>query len=150
MADAVSRRPTVVALSPPDTRGPGDPVKSMPQLYDVHVSCCVNERTPKHKHGGGSEKGARQLCDCTCQRSMALGLQRVRINRAGSLNRCEPGPTIVIYPEGVWYACRSEAAIDEIPKRHIVNGGRGERLLLRHDQDPRHRRNAGCAWRRRR
>ena len=35
-----------------------------------------------------------------------------RINAAGCLDRCELGPTLVIYPEGVWYSCPTTADID--------------------------------------
>ena len=55
---------------------------------------------------------------------------RVRINRSGCLDRCELGPTMVIYPEGVWYTYRTREDIDEILDRHIVRGERVERLLL--------------------
>ena len=120
---------------------PGDlsvQTRNLPLFYDVHVFCCVNERPPKHRRGCCSSKGSRQLCDYMCRRSMALGLQRVRINHAGCLNRCELGPTMVIYPEGVWYSYATEDDIDEILKRHVMRGGRVERLLLRPDQGSRH------------
>ncbi len=69
---------------------------------------------------------------------MALGLKRIRVNHAGCLNRCELGPTMVIYPEGVWYTYTCEADVDEILKTHVMNGKRVERLLLRPGQGPRH------------
>jgi (2Fe-2S) ferredoxin len=69
---------------------------------------------------------------------MALGLRQIRINQSGCLNRCEVGPTMVIYPEGVWYTYRTEEDIEEILRRHIVGGRRVERLLLHPDQGPRH------------
>ncbi len=106
--------------------------------YDTHVFCCINERPPKHRRGCCSGKGSRQLCDYMCRKAMALGLRRVRVNHAGCLNRCELGPTMVIYPEGVWYSYRSEADIDEILRRHVIGGGRVERLLLHPDEGPRH------------
>ena len=123
---------------PKDAEGPGTPTKNMPLFYDVHVFCCVNERPPKHRRGCCSSKGSRQLCDYMCRRSMALGLRQIRINHAGCLNRCELGPTMVIYPEGVWYTYSDERDIDEILQRHVIRGGRVERLLLRPDQGPRH------------
>tara|TARA_B100000953_G_scaffold196436_1_gene161875 strand:+ start:61 stop:1251 length:1191 start_codon:yes stop_codon:yes gene_type:complete len=61
----------------------------------------------------------------------ALGLgSRVRINKSGCLERCELGPTMVIYPEGVWYTYSSEADIDEILARHVLGGELVDRLLL--------------------
>jgi (2Fe-2S) ferredoxin len=65
-----------------------------------------------------------------------LGLKNVRINSAGCLDRCELGPTMVIYPEGVWYRCRTREEIDEVLQKHLVEGGRVERLMLKPGDDP--------------
>jgi (2Fe-2S) ferredoxin len=54
----------------------------------------------------------------------------VRINNALCLDRCELGPTMVIYPEGVWYACKTKEDVDEVLEKHLVQGGRVERLML--------------------
>ncbi len=107
-------------------------------FYDIHIFCCTNERPETHKRGSCVVKGSRELCDYMCRRSMAMGLNGIRINHAGCLNRCELGPTMVIYPEGVWYTYTNEADIDEILKSHVMNGRRVKRLLLQPDQGPRH------------
>jgi (2Fe-2S) ferredoxin len=66
----------------------------------------------------------------------ALGVERkIRINAAGCLDRCELGPTMVIYPEGVWYTYRTREDVDDILHVHIVGGGRVDRLLLAPDQE---------------
>jgi (2Fe-2S) ferredoxin len=36
----------------------------------------------------------------------------------------------VIYPEGVWYTFESEADIDEILQRHVIDDDRVDRLRL--------------------
>ena len=69
-------------------------------------------------------------------RAKELGLKAVRINSAGCLDRCELGPTMVIYPEGVWYSPKSVADIDEILATHLVAGGRVKRLMLKPGDDP--------------
>ena len=69
-------------------------------------------------------------------RAKELKLRRVRINSSGCLDRCELGPTMVIYPEGVWYNYNSEADIDEILERHVRDGQRVERLMLTPGQQP--------------
>ena len=61
----------------------------------------------------------------------ALGLNNVRVNNAGCLDRCELGPTMVIYTEGVWYACVTKEDVDEVLDTHLVKGGRVERLMLK-------------------
>ena len=66
-------------------------------------------------------------------RAKELGLDDVRINSAGCLDRCELGPTMVIYPEGVWYTVNTMADVDEILASHIQQGGRVTRLLMPED-----------------
>lgn len=63
-------------------------------------------------------------------RAKELGLQKVRINSSGCLDRCELGPTVVIYPEGTWYRCETRADVDEILEVHLIGHGRVERLML--------------------
>jgi (2Fe-2S) ferredoxin len=59
----------------------------------------------------------------------------VRANKAGCLDYCAQGPTVVVYPEGVWYRVRSEADVKEIMERHIMKGEVVDRLLIP-DQAP--------------
>ena len=58
------------------------------------------------------------------------GQGKVRINKAGCLDRCEEGPVLVIYPEAVWYTYVDEQDIDEIVDSHLINGKVVERLKL--------------------
>ena len=112
--------------------------EKMSLYYSIHVFCCVNERPPKHRRGCCSGKNSLLLCDYMCRRTMAMGLRDIRINRAGCLNRCEMGPVMVIYPEGIWYSYSTEADIDEIVRSHIIAGKPVDRLILKPDQGPRH------------
>ena len=64
-------------------------------------------------------------------RAKEFGLQGVRINSSGCLDRCEHGPTMVIYPEGVWYHYETHEDVDEILETHVTQGRRVERLVLR-------------------
>jgi (2Fe-2S) ferredoxin len=98
--------------------------------YKAHVFCCTNERPPGHERGCCKEKGAEKLRDYMKARVKELKLEGIRVNNAGCLDRCELGPTMVIYPEGVWYTYASTADVEEIIERHIKKGERVERLLL--------------------
>ncbi|MCW5748120.1 MAG: (2Fe-2S) ferredoxin domain-containing protein [Alphaproteobacteria bacterium] len=98
--------------------------------YRAHVFCCTNRRPAGHPRGCCAEKNAEQLRDYMKSRAGAMGLKNVRINIAGCLDRCELGPTMVIYPEGVWYTYSDKADIDEILETHVKQGGRVARLLL--------------------
>lgn len=115
------------------------PQNPEPDLYyEVHVFFCVNERPAGHRRGCCARKGAKLLCDYMCRRGMALGLRGIRVNNSGCLNRCELGPSVVIYPEGVWYSCKTEDDVDEILRAHVIGGRLVDRLLLRNDEGPRH------------
>ncbi len=104
----------------------GDP----PSYYVTHVFCCTNERPAGHPRGCCKHRGAVPLRNYLKARAKELGLEGVRINIAGCLDRCELGPTMVIYPEGTWYHYRSIRDAEEILQTHIVGGGRVERLRL--------------------
>ncbi|MEQ8357470.1 MAG: (2Fe-2S) ferredoxin domain-containing protein [Kiloniellaceae bacterium] len=98
--------------------------------YRCHVFCCMNERPPGHERGCCKEKGAVRLRNYLKARAKELDLQGIRINQSGCLDRCELGPVMVIYPEGVWYHYRSVEDAEEILQTHLVGGGRVERLML--------------------
>lgn len=100
--------------------------------YQRHVFCCTNMREPGHRRGCCLEKNAVALRDYMKAKAKEAGLggRQVRVNAAGCLDRCELGPTMVIYPEGVWYSYATEADIDEIIRVHLVEGGRVARLML--------------------
>src|SRR5215470_13245170 len=95
-----------------------------PLFYQSHVFVCTNVRPDGHPRGCCKAKGAERLRDYMKARAKELGLKGVRINTAGCLDRCELGPTMVIYPEGVWYAPKTTADIDEILAIHVRGGGR--------------------------
>lgn len=63
-------------------------------------------------------------------RAKEMGLGEVRVNSAGCLDRCEFGPTLVIYPEGVWYRAETREDVDEILAIHVRDGARVHRLML--------------------
>ena len=62
-----------------------------------------------------------------------MGLSRIRINAAGCLNRCELGPTVVVYPDGIWYHMETRKDVDEILELHLRGGTTVQRLLLKAD-----------------
>src|SRR5262249_49795201 len=108
--------------------------------YEAHVFCCTNRRPAGHPRGSCADKGSEDLRDYMKRRAKDLGLKKVRINSAGCLDRCELGPTVVIYPEGVWYSVTSKADIDEVLQTHLIDGGRVERLMLQpHERLPKDR-----------
>lgn len=101
-----------------------------PLFFDAHVFVCCNRRPDGHARGSCAAKGSERLRDYMKARAKELGLKRVRINAAGCLDRCELGPCVVIYPEGVWYRLGSTKDADAILEQHVANGGRVPELML--------------------
>ncbi|MDH5489724.1 MAG: (2Fe-2S) ferredoxin domain-containing protein [Rhodospirillaceae bacterium] len=107
-----------------------DKQNSKELFFRAHVFCCTNQRPDGHVRGSCANKGSVKLRDYMKVRAKELGLGDVRINSAGCLDRCEEGPAIVIYPEGVWYSAKTREDIDEILQKHLVEGGRARNLLM--------------------
>lgn len=101
-----------------------------PAFYQRHVFVCTNDRPEGHPRGCCKSKGGVELRDYMKARAKEAGLGRVRINNAGCLDRCELGPSLVIYPEGVWYSPKTKDDVDEIIATHLVKGGRVARLMM--------------------
>jgi (2Fe-2S) ferredoxin len=78
-------------------------------------------------------KGAEVAFDHMKKRVKKLGLSgegKVRINRAGCLDRCAEGPLLVVYPQAIWYTFIDNDDIDEIIDSHLVNGKVVDRLIV--------------------
>jgi (2Fe-2S) ferredoxin len=101
-----------------------------PPYFRAHVFVCCNRRPDGHRRGSCAARGSEALRDYMKARAKELGLGGVRVNAAGCLDRCEFGPAMVIYPEGIWYSPRTKADVDEILQAHLVAGGRVPRLML--------------------
>lgn len=55
---------------------------------------------------------------------------RVRAQRAGCLDACEHGPSLVVYPEGTFYGKVTVADVQEIVSEHLVHHRPVERLII--------------------
>jgi len=104
--------------------------------YSSHVFMCTNTRAEGHPRGCCSAKGSEDLRNYMKAKAKELGLKDVRVNSAGCLDRCELGPNMVIYPDGVWYRATTFEEIDEILSTHLKGGGRVDRLMLKPEDGP--------------
>lgn len=98
--------------------------------YKTHVFSCVNERPDGHPRGCCKSKNAEKWRNYLKARVKELDLPSVRINQSLCLDRCEWGPVMVIYPEGVWYRCANIEDAEEILQKHLIGGQIVEHLLL--------------------
>ena len=99
--------------------------------YERHIFFCLNER--KSGEECCAQLQAQAGFDRCKQRIRDVdhnGPGRVRVNKAGCLDRCAGGPVAVVYPEAVWYTYVDSADIDEIVDSHLLGGKPVERLRL--------------------
>ena len=54
----------------------------------------------------------------------------VRINKSACLDQCEHGPTLVVYPDAIWYGFVKTDDIEEIVQSHLVGGVPVKRLMM--------------------
>ncbi|MBI3157390.1 MAG: (2Fe-2S) ferredoxin domain-containing protein [Burkholderiales bacterium] len=102
--------------------------------YQRHIFFCLNQR--ENGEAACAQHDAIGAFDHCKQRVKALGLAgpgKVRVNKAGCLDRCAGGPVAVVYPEGTWYTYVDPSDIDEIVERHLQHGEPVPRLLLAPD-----------------
>ncbi|MFD1558913.1 ferredoxin [Paraburkholderia silviterrae] len=102
-------------------------------FYQHHVFFCLNQREPGADRPSCANCNAQAMQEYAKKRVKELGLAgpgKVRINKAGCLDRCEEGPTVVVYPEGTWYTYVDESDIEEIVVSHLQNGQVVERLKI--------------------
>ena len=96
-----------------------------------HLFICINQRPAGDPRGCCADKGSAEIAEAFKQRLHERGLKRVvRANKAGCLDQCARGVTVVVYPEGIWYGRVTLADVDEIIERHVIGGEPVERLRL--------------------
>ena len=99
--------------------------------YQQHVFFCLN-----HREDGRpccADRGAQAAQEHAKKRIKQLdmnGQGKIRINKAGCLDRCEEGPCLVVYPQGTWYTYVDSHDIDEIIDVHLLGGKVVERLKI--------------------
>ncbi len=91
--------------------------------YERHIFFCLNQRD--NGENCCAQHKAQAAFDRCKSQSKALGLLgpgKVRVNKAGCLDRCAAGPVAVVYPEGTWYSYVDANDVDEIVESHLKNG----------------------------
>ena len=82
--------------------------------FTHHIFICTNQRSPGHRRGCCDPEGTEELRNAFKAeiKSRKLG-PLVRANKAGCLEQCEHGPTVVIYPQGIFYG---HVTVADVPR----------------------------------
>jgi len=106
--------------------------KGIMAKFEKHIFICTNQRPNGNPRGCCDPTGGSELQGAFKEKLKQRGIpnSKVRANKAGCLDQCEVGPTVVVYPEAVWYGGVTLADVDEIIDSHIVGGRSVERLIV--------------------
>lgn len=99
--------------------------------YRYQMFFCINQKAEAKACCANHQ--AQAMRDYAKSKLKKLGLHHVgacRANTTSCLGRCDEGPILVIYPEGVWYSYKTHHDIDLIIEQHIIHGQPVEQLLL--------------------
>ena len=100
--------------------------------FKKHIFVCENKRDPDSPKGCCYLKGGSELKNALKVKLAKMGLNKVyRTNTAGCLDACEFGPSMVIYPDGIWYGGVQLADLDEIIEKSILGNEKIDRLLIK-------------------
>lgn len=99
--------------------------------FTHHIFVCCNQRAPGHERGCCDPDGSERLRHLLKAEVKRRGLQAaVRANRAGCLDQCELGPTVVIYPQAIWYGKVGPQDVSRIIEQTVIQGQILEDLLI--------------------
>ncbi len=91
--------------------------------FTHHIFICGNVREPGHQRGCCDPAGHQALKEAFKVELRKAGFGSLaRANHAGCLDQCEHGPTVVIYPQGIWYGKVSLQDVPRIVSKTILGG----------------------------
>ena len=97
--------------------------------FEKHIFICTNQRNDSDRKSCGEE------CGMALVKAFKKALKdnnlkgTMRAQRAGCLDACDFGPSMVIYPEGVYYGGVQLSDVDEIVNEHLINNRPVKRLI---------------------
>jgi len=103
--------------------------------YSKHIFVCTNQKD--NGKACCANQGGAATFEYLRSRLLELELQgpgKFRVSRSGCLGRCSEGPCMVVYPEGLWYACRSSEDVDKFIAEQLVADRPVSDLLIDKDQ----------------
>ena len=98
--------------------------------YKKHIFICTNQRTAGGRPSCGEQHGLELVAafkKLIKDRGLSVGM---RAQKAGCLDVCELGPSVVVYPEGVFYGGVQIEDVEEIVSEHLEHDRIVSRLLM--------------------
>ena len=102
------------------------------KFFERHVFFCTNQRPEVHPKGFCASKNSTVLRAYMKKKTKELvSGKKIRITASGCLDHCEFGPTLVVYPDNVWYSCKTEEEVDQVINEHLINDRIAKNLQIK-------------------
>ena len=95
--------------------------------FEKHILICINQRPPKSPKGCCGDDGLAVRVAFVQELAKRGLINKVRANKTGCLDTCSMGPSVVIYPAGIWYKGVTPDDVPEIVETSIV----GDEIVTR-------------------
>ncbi|MBF0426652.1 MAG: (2Fe-2S) ferredoxin domain-containing protein [Magnetococcales bacterium] len=96
-----------------------------------HVFVCMNQRPEGHPRGSCGALGAGAVREVFANELEKRNLaEQIQVTGTFCMGPCDRGPTVVVYPEGVWYGGVKPQDVGEIFDKHLLGGEPVKRLRL--------------------
>lgn len=96
-----------------------------------HVLVCTTTRPAGNPRGSCGQKKSQDIIPAfynEMEKKMLFG--QILITESTCLGPCMVGPTVVVYPDGVWYKGVTPDDVTEIVEEHFVKGNAVKRLMV--------------------
>ncbi|MEO8085472.1 MAG: (2Fe-2S) ferredoxin domain-containing protein [Bacteroidota bacterium] len=98
--------------------------------FEKHIFICTNQR----------KEGERKSCGEACGLELVKAFKKslndkgmkgtIRAQRSGCLDACDFGPSMVVYPEGIYYGGVQLTDVEEIVNEHLLHNRPVSRLQI--------------------
>jgi (2Fe-2S) ferredoxin len=99
-----------------------------------YVFVCTNERPDEHPKGSCIGRGSAEVFQAFRDLQGEKVLLDFKVVATGCLEPCLAGPTVVVYPDNVWYGGVTVSDVERIIDEHLV-GNRPVELLILEEGD---------------
>jgi len=98
--------------------------------YRKHVFVCTHERPVGPKPSCKAQHGLDLIGAFRQELARFEESGTIRVQKSGCLDLCEHGPTVVVYPDGIFYGNVHLKDVPEIVEEHLIHDRPVERLVI--------------------
>jgi (2Fe-2S) ferredoxin len=100
------------------------------QKPEKYVFVCTNTRPDGHPRGSCTTRGSADVFQALREVQGDRNAANFKVVATGCLEPCLTGPTIVVYPDNVWYGGVTVDDVEQLVDQHLIGGQPVEFLTI--------------------